>query len=461
MKRATALLGLAVVVAAGVLLVQRANSEREYLRLLKTGEEALGAGNSYGATEAFTGALTLRPQSMVAYFHRGEAYRAQRRDDEALRDLHEAVRLAPDAPQPLVALGDLYDAGGDPGRAAIWYGQAADRLKGQDSILLYKLALALYRAAKPADAIAPLRDAIAHNDSAGEVHYLLGLIYRDIQRTDDAVASLERAVKVAPTLLAAREELADLYRSQGRLVAEMGQLQALASLDDQTDRIVAIGLAQARRGQFPSALGTLAQAASRAQNDSHVQLAVGRVYLARAEKTSDPTSVAGALEALETALGGTARRSEGLALFGRALYLAADYTGAERILREATATSPVLPEAFGYLADASERLGHFSEAREALMTFDVLQGDTASAETRIERVQRLGALSLRANDVPGALVYLNEAVAAGRKDARTFGLLAQARWQAGDLDRAQEALSAGLALEPRNADLLRLRRTMR
>ena len=61
---------------------------------------------------------------------------------------------------------------------------------------------------------------------------------------------------------------------------------------------------------------------------------------------------------LERALGGTARRSEGLALYGRALYLSGNYSEAERILRDAVATSPVDLEAFAFLADAAERLGH-------------------------------------------------------------------------------------------------------
>src|SRR5262245_59326665 len=102
MKRTVAIVGLMAVVAAGVLLVEHATGERRYALLLRSGQEALDSGNSYAAIEAFSGALTLRPRSMVAYFHRGEAYRAQHRDDEAVRDFKAAMRLAPEAPEPLV-----------------------------------------------------------------------------------------------------------------------------------------------------------------------------------------------------------------------------------------------------------------------------------------------------------------------------------------------------------------------
>ena len=154
MKRPLALLGLIVVVAAGVMIVQHANRDRNYVRLLQAGQQALDVGNSYAAVEAFTGALTLRPDSMVAYYHRGEAYRAQHRDDEAARDFRDAIRRAPDARQPLIALGDLYNLT-DPAQAALWYGQAAAQLQFVDPALLYKLALARYRAGSPAEALEP------------------------------------------------------------------------------------------------------------------------------------------------------------------------------------------------------------------------------------------------------------------------------------------------------------------
>src|SRR6478672_2081374 len=121
------------------MLVQRASRERNYQQLLQAGQQALDAGNGNFAIEAFTGALTLRPDSMVAYFRRGQAYRNQRQHEEAARDFREAARRAPDAPQPLIALGDLYEADGDPALAASWYGQAAERLKSSDAALLYKL----------------------------------------------------------------------------------------------------------------------------------------------------------------------------------------------------------------------------------------------------------------------------------------------------------------------------------
>ena len=70
------------------------------------------------------------------------------------------------------------------------------------------------------------RTAIERRDSFAEAHYLLGLVYRDVRNFDAATASLEQALRIDPGLTAAREELADLHRTQGRTVDEMQQLQS-------------------------------------------------------------------------------------------------------------------------------------------------------------------------------------------------------------------------------------------
>jgi tetratricopeptide (TPR) repeat protein len=463
-RRVIGVLALVGLVALAATSWQALRRDRQYRDLLAQGDRALQAGNTYAAIEAFSGAVALRPTSMVAYYHRGEAYRAQKRDDEAIRDLREASRLAPDATRPLIALARLHDQRGDAAQAANYYEQAARRLKGvrdEDPALLYALALAHYRAGAPEAAKAPLQRILSRDDSLGEVHYLLGLAQRDTGNVDGAISALEQAVHAAPSLAAAREELADIYRQQGRVADETAQLQALAALGDSADRRLALAMADARRGQFDAALAALGETAARFPNDSRVELALGRVQLARAERALDRGSVRRALASLETALGGTARRSEGLALYGRALYLSGDVVGAERILREAAATSPVDLEAFAFLADAAEQQGHLAEARDALINLDSLQGDTAPSDVRAGRARRIGALSLRTGDSITAADFLTQAVEAGYVDGATLALLVQARWQAGQPEQARTVLDKALALEPRNVDLLRLAKTIR
>jgi tetratricopeptide (TPR) repeat protein len=460
MKRLAMFVLLALVVGAGVAAVQRLDQERRYQRLLADGERALSEGHGHQAIELFSGALALRPRSMVAYFRRGEAYASQTLDDQAVRDLREAARLSPTAPQPLEALGKLYDERGDAAQAAEWYRQAADRVRDANPELLYALGLALYRSGAPAAAREPLRLALSRRDTA-EGRYLLALVARDAQNGDEAILSLQHAVRQAPTLLPAREELADLYRERGQTDDELRELRALSALDDQIHRHVAVALAEARAGQFAAADRTLSAASESNPADSRVLIATGRVLLAEADHTGDRRTVARALAILERALGGNARRSEGLALYGRALYLAGDPLGAERILQEALATSPIDQEAFGFLADAAERASHPAVARAALLDLDAIQGDTATPEQRGLRARRIGALSLALGDPRAAIRYLTQAVDTTPPDAGTLGLLARAKWQAGDPDGARAALGRAIALSESDPDLRRLARTIR
>lgn len=455
-------LALVLLLAAGsaALLYQGWNADRQYRRLLATGDQALAAGENYRAVEAFSGALAFRPQSMVAYLRRGEAYRAQRRDDEAIRDWREATRLAPDAPQPLIELGDFFDAHGNYSQAAEWYGQAVERLKDEDPSLLYRLALARYRAGAPGSAIEPLARAASRSDATAEAHYLLALLYRDTNTPTRAIQELESALAISPGLTAAREELADIYRSLGRPVDEMAQLQVLAKNGGSVQRM-AIGQAEARQGQLDAAIGTLNKALADSPNDPRLLLAIGRVYLARAERGGDSESVQRATSALQQALGGAAKRSEGLALYGRALFLGGNYPEAERILRDAVATSPVDPEAFGFFADAAERMGHDIAARDALINLDALEGDTATAAERQERARRIGGLSLDAADYRFAAQWLGRAVEANPDDPMALGLLAEARWRLGDFDEARTLLAKALAIDPRDARLQHIARLIR
>ena len=438
------------------------SGEARYRGLLEAGEAAMAAGDNYGAAEAFSGAIALRPTSMVAHYRRGEAYLAQRRMDQALRDLRQAARLEPDATLPLLALGRLHELNGEYSQAVDAYERAAAKLRSEDPLVLYLLALARYRggsaANAPASAEKPLVDALARREAFPEAHYLLGLVRRDTNNIDGAIASLETAVRLAPEMVAAREELADLYRQLGRSIDEMRHLQALARDDSRPERRIAMAMAETRREQYVMALDTLKDAPL---TDPRVQLAVARVHLAQAERTLEPSAIARAREVLEQALAGTAPRSEGLALYGRLLYLSGDASTAERMLKDAVDTTPVSPEAYAFLADAAERLSHDRDARDALVNLEALQGDTANAEVRAARARRIGALSLRANDARTALPYLQQAESGGHKDAATLGLLARAQWLTGDTAGAQETLSRALTLDPADPELHRLARAIR
>ena len=78
--------------------------------------------------------------------------------------------------------------------------QAYVDLDDRSPRVLYKLALARYRAGQPTLGMEALQKALAIDDNFAEAHYLLALCQRDAQHPAEAVTSLQRAIALAPGL---------------------------------------------------------------------------------------------------------------------------------------------------------------------------------------------------------------------------------------------------------------------
>lgn len=437
--------------------LQTAGRERSYRGLLARGDEALSAGDTFGAIEAFSGAVALRPDSMLAHLRRGESYRRHGELEAATRDFRAAANLDQAAPLPLELLADVYAARQRFDRAVDTYGRRL-RLDDRAPQVHYKLALARYRLGQIDRAMSSLSDALAMDARMPDAHYLLGLCHRDRQRPDDAVQAFERAVTLAPGLIPAREELATLYEGAGRYPNQLEQLQVLAALDSaHVERQIAVGVAHARAGQPDAAAVTFASALERSPDDARVHQELGRMWLDVGITRDDPEAIKKAIEALHHLGAGPAASSEGLSLYGRALARNGELDAARRVLEQAMRRFPVSPNAFAALADVAEQQHEAEAARAALLDYHALVGDDASATSR---VGRLGLLSLAANDVPSAQGWLHRALASEPANPRWLKGLAEADAQAGDAAVAKASLAKALDAAPADEDLLALARRL-
>jgi tetratricopeptide (TPR) repeat protein len=385
------IVGVAALVAGVLLAVYSVRQDREFQRLIAAGDAALAGDRTFEAIEAFSGALTLKRESMLAYLKRGDAYRRQGELTAALRDLRQAAALDPAAPRAAELLGDVnvgmerYERAAEHYRAFIALDDRAPRV-------YYKLALTYYRNGQASMAVEPLRQAVAIDARFAEAHYLLALCLREREQDAEALASLNRAVEVSPAFAAAREELADIHFAAGRNQQAIQQLEALAALEpSRPERLVGVGLAYARLGRTDAAILTLGRAAERYPDAPAVYTALGRVWLEAAERRNDRVALSKAVEALQPSTAGSGASSEALMLYGRALYLSGQYGAAERALQQAVARRPVEPLAFRYLADSSERVGHAAAAHDALTRYvaladeDELDPGTPARLARLER----------------------------------------------------------------------------
>ena len=449
-----AVLALAGVAAAAA--YQAVARQRDYAALLTRGDAALRDDQTFGAIEAYSGAIALRPDSMLAHLRRGQTY--QRRGDRgdleaAARDFHKAAALDSTATRPLEALGDVLYQLQRYARAAEAY-ESYLRLDDRSPRVTYRLALARYRQGDVDAAVAALGDTVRLDDRMADAHYLLGMCLRDMHRLPDAVRAFEKAVALEPGMLAAREELADLYRALDRRAEELGQLQILAGLDrDRVERQVAVGMAHARAGRWDLAILTLGSALERNPNEPEIFRALGEVWLERPR--DDRAFLSKAREALERVAASPAATSRALTLYARALLQDGDAPGAERALQEATTRFPIEPQALLLYASTAEKLGHVEPARTALVQYGAL---TASDGDLVARAAQIATLSLRLNDPRTAVHWLSKATAASPNDARLLASLAEAQIRAGDRDAAQATIAHGLEKDPGSAALLAVAR---
>ena len=411
----------AILLSGAVFAWSAVRQEREFRRLIGAGEAAIARDQTYEAIEAFSGALALKNDSMLAYLKRGDSYRRRGELSAALRDLREASALDPAATRPLELLGDVNVAMGRYERAAEVYRRYL-ALDDRAPHVLYKLALALYRNGQSQAALEPARRAVALDDRLAEAHYLLAMCLADQKHDDEAVQSFTRALEINPALGAAREELAGLQLAHGRTREGIQQLEALAALEpSQPQRLVDVGLAYARVGRTDAAITALGRAAERYPEADGVYIALGQVWLETAEAHNDRVALIKSLEALQPVASRPDATSDTLTLYGRALFLSGTIDEAERTLEQATSRLPANPVAFLYLSAAAERRGHVTAAREALAKHLGLVGDHPT-------------------------------------DPALLALRADVQFKLGQVDAARASIVEGLALDQRNAALLQLRR---
>jgi tetratricopeptide (TPR) repeat protein len=453
-----ALAVLALALAGGVAAYQTV-AQRNYSAQLTRGDTALRDDQTFNAIEAYSGAIALRPESMLAYLRRGQTYlrRGDRGDLEAAaRDFRTAAALDPTATRPLEALGDALFQSQLYARAAAAYERYA-RLDDRSARVSYKLALSRYRDRDVNGAIAALKDTLRLDDHQADAQYLLGLCLREQGHAADALKQLEKAVAMAPGLVPAREELADLYAAFNRHTEELEQLQMIAGLDrDHVARQIAIGLAHARAGHWDLAVLTLGGALERSPNEPEIYRALGKVWLERPR--DDRTFLSKAREALERVASSPSATSDTLTLYGRALLQEGDVEGAEHALQQATRRFPVDPRAFMLYASTAEKQSHFESARQALIQYG---GLTTNDADFAQRAARIASLSLRLNDPATAVHWLTQASSSSPSDVRLTTSLADAQIRAGDREAAQATIARGLEKDPNNAALRILARRAR
>jgi len=188
---------------------------------------------------------------------------------------------------------------------------------------LLALAAQSLRAGRPADAIAPLRDAALLQPSNSIIQHDLGLACLEVGRVPDAIAALQRAVASNP-------RYADAYFRLGIALEKLGDIGgAIAAYDRATMLLPSLTEAWFRAGALAYTLG-------------HRNQAIG--CFGRAAATA-------------------AKTSYGRLAKARALLIEDRNQEAEQVLLEALAADPMNAMAYELRGNLLTELGRFDEAR--------------------------------------------------------------------------------------------------
>ena len=200
--------------------------------------------------------------------------------------------------------------------------QSPNPVAQQQVAPLLALATQLLRAGRPADAIAPLRDAAVLQPSNSIIHHDLGLACLEVGRVPDAIAALQQAVASNP-------RYADAYFRLGIALEKLGNIAAaLAAYDRATKLLPSLTEAWFRAGALVHELG-------------HRDEAIGCFH--RAAATGGKTSF------------GRLGKARALLVEDRNLE-------AERALRETLVADPRNAMAYDLLGNLLSDLGRFDEA---------------------------------------------------------------------------------------------------
>jgi tetratricopeptide (TPR) repeat protein len=456
MRRSTAVTAIVSAAVAGLVLIWNTiDQDRAFRTHITDGDTALSTDDVSGAVAAFSGALALRPDSMLAHLKRGDAYLRRGELLAALADLTAATSLDRTATRPKELLGDVNAALARP-RSAINAYRAYLTLDEQAPHILIKLGGEELRDGQTSAALVSARKALDLEAGLAEAHYLVGLA---LQQSDpvQAATAFGRAVALKPSLLSAREQLATVLLDTGRLREGVAVLEAVAALGpSEPARAAAVVCALAKAGKTDIALQRLDRADEQFPESRTLLATRGQILLDRAETDRDPRLLAEA----EAILAPLANRATSpafiLAAMGRARMLAGDPRSALPWLQRASKELPVAAAALRLLARAATEAGEELLAMDALLRHEAVHPGSTFALAHARRIATFAALL---GDFPKAIAWAEHAARGSSNKANDLVLLASAQCQAGQHEKCATTIQKGLATNPKHEGLLALSRS--
>jgi Tfp pilus assembly protein PilF len=254
-------LGLCLLCLILARIESKAQVDPEILR--QQGLQQFRTGNFTGAAELFKQAIELDPGNSNAHNELGVTYVRLGRLEESVASFQTAIGISPGLVEARYNLGTQYFKLGkygeaiheltetvrlEPGHANAWnnLGVALARVSHhRDAINAYKSALQIRPAStetlmllsisifevSPADAIAPLKEAVRLDPYGADALNSLGVVYSKIGKAREAAQSFRQALAVRPDYPAAMYNLGAMSLAYKNRDVAMEQYSRLKTLD--------------------------------------------------------------------------------------------------------------------------------------------------------------------------------------------------------------------------------------
>ncbi|MGB0034069.1 MAG: tetratricopeptide repeat protein [Candidatus Acidiferrales bacterium] len=339
--------------------------------------------------------------------------------------------------------------------------EKAVQLAPRNPIFRAELGVALIKSGRPADAIAVYQEALRISPRNVSAEVGLAQAYRGVHNHDQARRTLERAIREHPKAAAPLAVLGDLEIELQTYDAAIGHLRAALALDpSNTDARDRLASSYRSKGDSESALAQIENVLAR---DPQNALA----FYLRAEIYSDRNQDDRALPDAQKVVELQPQNPRGRILLGKILVRTPEGAPAAEVTDRCSRAVEILKPLVGAQANDSETLfllsrayrcaGNSEEAQKTLAAFEAAsQGDRSAKENEAQArhlVQEANERALK-NDLPGALDLLHQALGKFPNFGAAYSQLAKLYYSAGDVEKASEAISHALELEPFQPDFL-------
>lgn len=401
----------------------------------------LGTGHGEAVIEPMTRLLRKRPDRRNAALVLAGAYGSLDRFDDAAVVLQEQAKLAPEDPQPQIALGMTYRQAKHNNEARQAFEKAAQLIPTNlfpfDQLIELDLQDKNFDAARQR-----IQRQFQKDPNVPAAHYFNGKVLAAEGKWDAAEAELQKTLQLDPNFVPACDLLAKTYVAANKLPQAVSQLQALLSKNpNNTPTLMTLALVYDEMKDYPRARDAYEKLLSTQPNFVPALNNLAYLYTERLNNLDKAYQLAGKARELlgqDASVGDT---------FGWVLYKRGDYQQALTVLQESASKAADNPEIQFHLGMAAYMMGQADLARVALRKAATATKDFSGKE---ESKRRLALLDSGTGSSPELPISQLEAMLKEQpNDAIARMRLGEAYEKQGGAGKAAAAYEQALNLNPK------------